>query len=63
LFGRRERVMSLQSYVEHPEYGMRAYSRPNGSSRVFTPEDPPLYLFSGPEQVGSFQVTDFPSVR
>lgn len=55
--------MSLQSYVEHPEYGMRAYSRPNGSSRVFTPEDPPLYLFSGPEQVGSFQVTDFPSVR
>jgi len=50
LFGRRERVVSLQSYVEHPEYGMRAYSRPNGSSSVFSPEDPPLYLFSGPEQ-------------
>jgi len=63
LFGRRERVVSLQSYVEHPEYGMRAYSRPNGSSSVFSPEDPPLYLFSGPEQVGSFQVTVFPSVR
>lgn len=60
LFGRRERVLSLQSYVEHPEYGMRAYSHEhqNGSSSssssAFSPVtagDPPLYIFSGPEQV------------
>lgn len=55
--------MSLRSYVEHPEYGMRgAHSHPNesssSSSSSSVPVDPPLYLFSGPEQVGSLQVTD-----